>query len=196
MLFASPIVKEQVRLDSRFSGLETITDENVATVALERRGQRDLELMRLVNSMLKDAGNEFIALRLYNGSGERLWLDTQSFNGASGIWKYPPDLFIDPGQWSVVIAKTWTAKKTNARIANLTLSYTGEQSDVTANWAFTNAAKVSLYHKPGQPAGAESSSVAKGDRVAILQRGYVGDNLVMDGIYTTLHQFPYPTSKV
>lgn len=197
MLFATPIVKDQVKLDPRFSGLPAISDENLATIAMERRGQRDLELMRYVNSLLKDANGDYVALRLYNGSGERLWLDTRSFTGESGVWKYPPDLFIDPGQWSVVIAKGAMHPDSGLLTSRLALSYTGNESEVTANWhCEMSMAKVVLTPKQGQPTKREQSSVGLGDRVALVQRGYAGNNIIIDGTYTTLKQFPYPTSKM
>lgn len=197
MLFATPIVKEQVKLDSRFAGQEKITDEDLATIAMERRGLRDLELMRHVNSMLKEAGSNYIAMRLYNGSAERLWLDCDNYTGESSIWKYPPDLFFDPGQWSVVIAKGSIDTDRETQISflgsELTLAYRGSQSGLTTCWRCEK--KNTFVSFPTGELGVLNKypiSAAKSDHVATIQRGHVGSAIVVDGIYTTWKQFPHP----
>lgn len=81
MLFATPLVREQVKLDPRYADAETITNDDLAKIALERRGLRDLELMRHVNAMLGELGDGAIAFRLYNASDERLWLHRDSYTG-------------------------------------------------------------------------------------------------------------------
>ncbi len=191
MLFATPIVKEQVKLDPRFNGSKDITSEDLAAIAMERRGLRDLELMRHVNSMLKEAGNGFLAMRLYNGSGERLWLEEKSYTNDSALWKYPPDLFLDPGQWSVIVAQ---AMPVNGSVVwgNLAIAYKGEESNVAAHWLTTGKdTMVGLFDGKSGSQG-RPLSVGFGGRVATIHRGHAGKNVIVDGIYTTSKQFPNP----
>lgn len=189
MLFATPIVQEQLKLDPRFAA-QTITAEHVAAVAMERRGMRDLELMRHVNSILKEMGSDSIALRLYNGSGERLWLDREHYSRQSGIWKYPPDLFLDPGQWSVIVSKGSTVSGIDWVLGKFSIAYRGADSSVFVAWeARQNAALLSFNTEGTQMA---HLSAAKAGRVATIHRGLLGKSVVIDGTFTTLAQFPCP----
>lgn len=192
MLFATPIVREQLKLDPRFSETD-ITSENVATVAMERRGMRDLELMRHVNSILKEMGSNAIALRLYNGSGERLWLDREHYNRQAGIWKYPPDLFLDPGQWSVIVSKGSKPNGFNWILGDFSIAYRGADSNVAVAWGLEKNGLTHLSF-PAADGSAQSLplSAAKGGQVATVHRGLLGDNIVVDGIFTTKAQFPSP----
>lgn len=200
MLFASPIVKEQVTLDPRFAGLKEVTNEDLATIAMERRGLRDLEVMRHVNSMLKEAnkekGSNFIALRLYNGGGERLWLDSEKYSDNAGVWKYPPDLFIDPGQWSVIVAEGVKVPKTGNVSAGLTIGYFGDESNISVCWCAVGEDALVILNddskKQDQKRPPQANSAALHGIVATIRRGFSGDNVVVDGNYTTLRHFPYP----
>ncbi|MFZ4875890.1 hypothetical protein ACL9RI_12445 [Janthinobacterium sp. Mn2066] len=195
MLFSTPIVKEQVKLDPRFAGEANISTEDLATIALERRGLRDLETMRYLNSMLKDANGKFFAVRIYNGSGERLWLNRDSYTNDSAIWKYPPDLMIDPGQWSVVVSEG-THTSDGALWGSLALGYRGDVSRVTATWAIVGAGTYLGMTSPDRP-GVHGAvlSLAHENRVAAIRRGYVGKNAVVDCLYSTLQQFPHLAPK-
>lgn len=190
MLFATPIVQEQLKLDPRFAA-QTITAEHVATVAMERRGMRDLELMRHVNSVLKEMGSSSIVLRLYNGSGERLWLDRDHYSRQSGIWKYPPDLFLDPGQWSVIFSKGSTMSGSDWVMGDFSIAYRGADTSLSIAWgAHKNIAMLSFINTEGTRQA--SLSAAKGGRVAMIHRGQLGSSIVIDGTFTTQAQFPCP----
>lgn len=195
MLFSTPIVKEQVKLDPRFAGEANVSTEDLATIALERRGLRDLETMRYLNSMLKDAKGEFFAVRIYNGSGERLWLSRDSYTNDSAIWKYPPDLMIDPGQWSVVVSEG-THTRDGALWGSLSLGYRGDVSCVTATWGIIGGGTYLGLSSPGTP-GVHGAvlALAHENRVAAIRRGHLGKNAVVDCIYSTLQQFPHLAPK-
>ena len=191
MLFSTPIVREQARLDPRFANASLVSSEDLATIALERRGLRDLETMRYVNSMLKDANGKFLAMRIYNASGERLWLSRETYTNESAIWKYPPDLMIDPGQWSVVVAQ---GDMVNDGVlwGRLSLGYRGDDSRVTALWGVAGNESYLGMNSPGsQFLHGRGVALAHENRVAAIRRGRLGSNAVVDCIYSTVQQFPH-----
>lgn len=209
MLFSTPIVREQVKLDPRFASAETVTDEDLALLAMERRGLRDLELMRYVNSMLNEAGKGYFAFRLYNGSGERLWLDRDAYPNGRSIWKYPPDLMIDPGQWSVIVVEKNFEDK-GMLCGDIRIGYKGDASDVRVHWGIGHLQPLALLHVPNAspsdilttggavPSGTVPTQVALASRgkVAMVRRGHAGANVIVDCIYSTCQQFPHLTIQL
>ncbi|MCF4128999.1 hypothetical protein [Methylobacterium sp. SyP6R] len=191
MLFATPLVREQVKLDPRYADAETITNDDLAKIALERRGLRDLELMRHVNAMLGELGDGAIAFRLYNASDERLWLHRDSYTGEASIAKYPPDYIIDPGQWSVVIAKG-IHSPSGVVFGKLVIAYRGGDSGLITHWLCpAGECAVAMARQGEVPAKPQPRAISQDGRVAAITRGYLGDTIVVDGLYTTKTQYPF-----
>ncbi|WP_131800149.1 hypothetical protein [Methylobacterium indicum] len=191
MLFSTPLVREQIKLDPRYADAQTITNDDLARIALERRGLRDFELMRHVNAMLGELGDGSIAFRLYNASDERLWLDRESYTGKASIAKYPPDYIVDPGQWSVIVSKDEVAPN-NIVYGNFTIGYRGNDSGVTTHWRCGVVGCSVSMKRTGEESGiAQPMAASRDDRVAAIMRGFLGKTVVVDGLYTTNNQYPF-----
>lgn len=102
MLLGSAVTSSILKADPRYKDAKA-TPLLLSSYALEQRAATDFEVMKVVNGIKDEYGaGASTLLRIFNASGERLFF-RHDFHRRGNVWKYPFDMIIENGQWSVVL---------------------------------------------------------------------------------------------
>lgn len=103
MILGSAVTDSTLKTDPRYINELKLTEKLLSSYALEQRASTDYEVMKVVNGMKDEYGaGTSNLLRIFNASGERLFL-RDAYHVRGNTWKYPFDMVIENGQWSVVL---------------------------------------------------------------------------------------------
>ncbi|WP_125900892.1 hypothetical protein [Methylobacterium indicum] len=102
MILGPAVTSATLKTDARYRDA-TATATLLSSYALEQRGSTDFEVMKVVNGMKDEyASGASTLLRVFNASGGRLFLRSD-VHWHGKVWKYPLDLVIENGQWSIAL---------------------------------------------------------------------------------------------
>lgn len=102
MLLGTAVTEAVLKTDPRYVG-QQITSPMLSTYALEQRASTDTDVLKIANGMKDEYGNgASTLLRIFNAAAEPLRL-RYDIHRYGNIWKYPVDMVIHNGQWSVLL---------------------------------------------------------------------------------------------
>ena len=102
MLLGNAVTEAILKSDPRYHGKD-ITPIMLSEYALEQKASTDTDVLKIGNGMKDEYGKGISTLvRIFNACAEPLYL-RYDLHLRGNIWKYPPDMVIHNGQWSVLL---------------------------------------------------------------------------------------------
>lgn len=131
MLLGNAVTEAILKSDPRYQS-EKITPVLLSQYALEQRSSTDTDVMKIANGMKDEYSNGASTLvRIFNASGESLYL-RYDLHDYGNTWKYPPDMVIHNGQWSVLLVAH--AKGLQGVAGGLVYNAASKNMDMFCGW--------------------------------------------------------------